>query len=98
MSSKLTRIEAIEADRGVAGRVSTALKANPPEDAPAERRVLEAALKAPDSVPEPDEAPIKEEIAAGLRLEARTGRVVLSGKAVDGDFIEALQAWLSETR
>ncbi len=80
--------QAIEADRRVAGWVSKALNAAPREDAAAERRVLEAALKQPRSKPE------RERIAPGLILEIRQGRAVLSGKAVDEGFTEALRQWV----
>lgn len=79
--------KAIEADRKVATSIGAALKKAKPESAADERRVLEAALKAPV------QAAVREEIAAGLRLERKAGRAVLSGKAVDAEFIDALRAW-----
>ena len=82
--------QALRADRKLAGRISTALKNASPEDAVAERRVLEAALKRPAA------NPIREEIAPGLMLEARAGRAVLSGSAVTDDFMRAFKAWVAE--
>lgn len=79
--------QAIEADRSAATRIARALKQAPPEDAAAERRVLEAALRQPGA------APVREDLAPGLRLETRAGRAVLSGKAVDAAFLEDLKAW-----
>lgn len=80
--------QAIEADRAVAIRISKALKAAVPQDAAAERRVLERAL----AVPEAPKA-TRVSLGPGLQLESRAGRAVLSGKAVDADFLKALEVW-----
>lgn len=82
--------QAIEADPETGMRISAALKATPPEDAAAERRILEAGLKAPQT---PAEARPVQNIASGLKLEAKAGRAVLSGPAVDEAFLEALKLW-----
>lgn len=82
--------QAIEADRKIAKKISTALAAETPADAASERRILEAAL-APKS-----RASKVSEIAPGLRLEARAGRVVMTGEAVDEGFLDALRAWAAE--
>ena len=79
---------ALEADRKLATRIADVLRKNPPEDAAAERRTLERALQS-SSTPEP--AP--EEIAPGIRVEAKKGRVVLTGPGVDATFLEALRAF-----
>jgi len=81
--------QAIEADRSLAGKVVTQLKKSPPLKASDERRVLEAALKGPTS-----KTPMRTEITPGLSLEGKAGRVVLAGKAVDSDFLEALRGWI----
>lgn len=78
---------AIDADPKVATRLSDALRKTPPADAAAERRAIERALAAPAA------APAKRRIAPGLTLETREGRAVLSGKAVDAGFLEALAGW-----
>lgn len=82
--------QAIEADRKVASRISEALRATPPADAEAERRILEAGLKQPTIKPEP------EQIATGLSFEAKAGRAVLSGPAVDDAFLDALKDWAAK--
>ena len=79
--------QAIEADRSVASRISAALVKAAPADAAAERLVLEKAMKTPR------EQPLREEIAPGIALEAKAGRAVLSGKAVDAGFLDALRDW-----
>ena len=58
------------------------------QDAAEERAVLEAVLKGPEGP-----KPARTEIAAGLRLETKAGRAVLSGQAVDADFLKALTDW-----
>jgi len=85
--------QAIEADPEVGGRISAALRAAPPEDAAAERRILEKGLSAPQAAPEPR---LAQSIASGLKLEAKAGRAVLSGPAVDEAFLDALKAWAAQ--
>ena len=80
--------KAITADPKAGARIAAALKAAAPQDAAAERKVLEGALKAPVT---PKPAP--EDIAPGLTLEVKAGRAVLAGKAVNSDFIQALRDW-----
>lgn len=83
----LALVSAIEADKGLASRISKALKAAAPQDAQAERQVLDQALrKTPKAAP-------GAEIAPGVRLEAKKGRVVLSGAGVDAAFQKALRDW-----
>lgn len=81
--------QAIEAERAFASRVSAALRAADPEDAAAERKVLEQMLKRPAKA-----APAREEVAPGLTLEVRKGRVVLAGQGVDAPLLEALRGFL----
>lgn len=84
----LALVSAIDADKALARRISDALRKTPASDPGAERRALERALK--------KSAPAKagsREIAPGLRVAAGKGRVVLSGKAVDTDFLAALEDW-----
>lgn len=81
--------QAIEADRSFVDRVSKALQAAGPEDAAAERDVLDRMLKRPAA-----ERPPREEVAPGLTLQTRNGRAVLSGPAVDADLLGALRGFL----
>jgi ParB family chromosome partitioning protein len=79
--------QAIEADIGAAASISRMLAAGQPASQADERRILEKALKRPQT------APVREDIAPGLRLEIREGRAVLSGAAVDPEFLDALREW-----
>lgn len=83
----LALAQAIEADRAVAAGISRRLDAARPETPAEERRQLEAALKRPTS------APVREDLAPGLRFETREGRAMLSGSVVDAEFVDALRAW-----
>lgn len=78
--------QALEADGRLAGRIAKALEKAAAEDAAAERRVLEKALKTPATS-------AREALAPGLTWQARAGRAVLSGKALDAEFLEALKAF-----
>lgn len=78
---------ALEADAKLAARISDALRRTPPADAAAERRTLERALKR--AAPERP----GDEIAPGIALKSAKGRVVISGKGVTADFIQALRDW-----
>ena len=79
--------QAIEADPKMATQISAALTKAAPEDAVAERKVLEGSLKRPTA------KPVREEVAPGLTLEVKAGRAVFSGKAVNREFIKALRDW-----
>lgn len=80
--------QAIEADVAVASRIADALRKTPPEDAAAERRTIERALRrqAPDRA-----AP--EALVKGLKWEGRPGRAVLTGPGVTEEFLEVLRAF-----
>ena len=69
-------------------RSADVLRKTPPVDAAAERRALERSLKK-----EPASKPGPEEIAPGIRVEAKKGRAVLTGPGVDAAFLEALRAF-----
>ena len=96
----LALVKALKSDPDFARRTRIALsnaRRDTPED---ERKALEQCLKTPDStsVTEPAcEVPeaYREVLEPGLVMEAKEGRVVLSGPVVDGDFIEALRDWLA---
>ncbi len=85
----LALVAALEADKALASRLSKALKRAAPEDAAAERKVLERALGKSGAAA----AAPPQEIAPGVKLAARKGRVVFSGAAVDEAFLEAARAW-----
>lgn len=80
---------ALEDDPGLARRLSDRLRKTPPADAAAERRAIEAALRG-----EPAAMTAAEEIAPGVKIETRRGRVVLTGAGVDTDLEAALREWL----
>lgn len=80
---------ALEADRKLATRITDALRKSPPEDAASERRILERALK--KATPPKSES---EEIAPGIRINAKKGRAVLTGPRVNSAFLEALLAFV----
>lgn len=82
----LALAKALIADNSLAGRIGDALRKTPPADAAAERVTLERALK---KAPTTKSAP--EELAPGLTWQAKTGRVVLSGAALDERFLEAIR-------
>ena len=79
-------VQALESDPRLAGRIAKKLSKVVPEDAAAERRVLERALKTPV-------VSARETLAPGLSWQAKAGRAVLSGKALDVEFLEALKAF-----
>lgn len=81
---------AIETDPGVATRIGDALRKGDISDPAQERRVLERALSGPKARPQKGT-----EVAPGITLEARKGRVVLSGAGVDGPLADALAEWLA---
>ena len=84
---------AIEADIAVARRINDTLRKTPPVDASAERRVLERGLR---DLAAPRANKNGEDIAPGLHMEVRKGRVVLSGTGLDAAFQEDLRAWINE--
>ena len=95
----LALVKALHRDNTLAARLMADLHHAAPADAAAERALLEAALKpAPaataDRVAPQDAAAIHEEIGAGLRLTAKPGRIVLTGRAVTEDLIRDLAEWL----
>lgn len=77
---------ALEADKALGNRIADALRKTPPQDAAAERRVLERALRKRG-----DPVPKAEEIAPGISLATGKGRAVLTGPGVDAAFVEKLR-------
>jgi ParB family transcriptional regulator, chromosome partitioning protein len=83
---------ALQGDPGFGERLRDRLAAAPAATPAAERAVLEAALRAGT---EPDRRDTGEAVGAGLRLEGRTGRAVLTGPGVTAEFLAALRDWLA---
>ena len=82
----LALAQAIEADDKLASRIADALRKTPPENAGSERALLERALKK-----QPAAKAKPEVLAPGLQFEAKKGRAVLSGPALDASFLAALR-------
>ena len=88
---------ALKADPGFGPSLAAALARADPPDAEAERAVLERALRAASRPPRPTPREARgEALAPGLFLEARRGRAVLSGPALDAGLLDALRVWLAE--
>lgn len=87
----LALVRALEADPGFAARLKAGLRKTPPPNAEAERALLDRALRKPAGAAGP-KAP---EIIPGVILEARKGRVVLSGEGVTDALRRDLEAWLA---
>ncbi len=90
---------AIEKDRQFSTRLADLLRKQRPETAAQERRILDRALartsKGGDASAPRSERLEARDVAPGIKLEARKGRVVLSGKGVTAELQEALTAWLA---
>lgn len=87
----LALVKALDADPEFETRVAAGLKASPPATAEAERAVLERALRGDAT----SEAPMKpQDVAPGLKLQRKSGRLILSGKAVSDDLERDLIHWL----
>lgn len=84
----LALAQALEETPGLAARITKRLTDAKPQDAAAERAVLEAALRRETS-PKAE----TETLATGLDWTARAGRAVLSGAAVDEAFLADLREW-----
>jgi ParB family chromosome partitioning protein len=82
---------ALQQDSRFAARLKDSLRKTPPQNALEERAQLERALRKQT----PTKAPDRAEAAPGVFLEAKTGRVVLTGKGVDAKLRDALKDWLA---
>lgn len=93
--SGLAVAAALKADIGLLQTLRAALQAAPPADAGAERRILEAALRATDTPKRTmtDVSP-KPEVIPGVTLKSGRGRITLTGDAVTPEFAADLRAWL----
>lgn len=83
----LALAKGLAADPGLAGRIVATLGAARICNAAEERQVLERTLRGLRA------GAAAETVAPGLRLAAGKGRAVLSGPAVDAEFLAALRAW-----
>lgn len=97
----LALVKALHRDSALAARLMANLHHAAPADATAERALLEAALKpvtqagAGDATAQPSSrTEVHEQIAAGLRMTARPGRILLTGHAVTEDLMRDLADWL----
>lgn len=89
----LALVAACEGEGGFAGRLRDVLRKTPPATPEAERAALERALQRSGGGSAPKG--MAREVAQGIMLEARAGRVVLKGKGVTPELSDALAAWLA---
>lgn len=85
----------IDTNKGFLTRLRGRLRKTPAPDAATERAQLEQALKGGGKACPDQPAAKGQEIAPGLFLEARRGRVVLAGDPVDAALLEDLKTWLA---
>ena len=84
--------KALQQDPAFEQRTKSALRRFPVEDAGRERVILERALKG--ELPATATPDLREEIAPGIAIEMRRGRVVLSGAGVTEDLVQDLSNWI----
>ena len=91
----LALVKAMQQDPALASRLQDRLEKVAPGNALLERNILEAALR-PETVAQPlsESEATQDDIITGIRIKARPGRVVLTGRSVDKDFLAALANWL----
>ena len=85
----------MQADPDLMRRMRDGLERSKPDNASAERDVLETALRVPSATrtqADPEEIP--QETCAGIQIRARPGRAVLTGQGVTEDFLRDLDEWL----
>lgn len=80
---------ALVAEKGFTARLRKALNRADPQDATAERQVLDAALR-----PAKATAPASQELIPGITWQASPEKVTLSGKQVTPALQDALRKWL----
>ncbi|TCM75874.1 ParB/RepB/Spo0J family partition protein [Rhodovulum steppense] len=81
----------LQAESGFRSRVAEALRKAAPDDAKAERAVLERALKGQGAS---KASAAGEEVVPGVALKVKRGRLTLSGAGVDAALAEDLRRWL----
>lgn len=87
----LALVKALEAEKGFVARLKDVLRKTQSDTPEAERATLEKALRKGAGGPTPQ----ANEVQPGIRLEAKRGRVVLSGPGVTEDLGRKLAAWLA---
>lgn len=95
----LALVKAMQQDAGLAARLTADLRHAAPGDAASERAILEAGLKPAAKATVITQAQDDvQDIGAGLRMTAKPGRVVLTGRAVTEDLLRDLAEWLGARR
>ena len=95
----LALAKALETQEGFAERLRAALAKAAPSDAATERAVLEQVLKGQavkTGTAASNEAMAPDEVAPGVHLLVKKGRLVLSGAGVDAALAEALRGWVAQ--
>lgn len=82
----------LQADPGFGARLKDSLRKTPPPDAGAERTALERALRKTT----PAKPSQGDEVAPDVFLQAKAGRVVLTGKGVTAQLRQDLVKWLGQ--
>lgn len=90
----LALVKALQADPALQKRLQDQLRGAGADSASAERSLLEAALRPVPVQKDVEAAGQVQDDIAGIRMTARPGRVVLTGKGVTDDFLSALTDWL----
>lgn len=90
----LALVSELKGDAGFKARLRGALNRSPSETAEDERKQLERALRATGGAKRGQGAAKPQEVASGVFLKARSGKIVLSGDAVDQVLQDDLLAWL----
>lgn len=88
----LALVSALQGDKHFGTHLTKALRAADPQDATAERKVLDAALKTHTATP-PEPA---EQILPGVTLEAGRGQITLKGANVTPALLADLRHWLTQ--
>jgi ParB family chromosome partitioning protein len=91
----LALVKAMQDNPGSVRKMRDRLQEARPDNASAERGVLDALLR-PDPAPKPEgrSERASEDLDAGVRMTFRPGRVVLAGQGVTEDFVHDLTKWL----
>ena len=97
----LALVKAAGQDVGFADRVAAQLQSGDPQDATAERSILDRALIPPKPTQagrdDGDDAEEQElQIGQGVRMKSRPGRILLSGRGVTEDLARDLIQWLEQ--
>ncbi|UAB91758.1 ParB N-terminal domain-containing protein (plasmid) [Ruegeria sp. SCSIO 43209] len=97
----LALVKTIETTPEFGKRLTDSLRKTPAVDSISERRALERALAKVSNGQGVRSAQTKtrgEEVAKGVYLEAKRGRIVLQGQGLDAGLVEDLRKWLAKRR